>query len=80
MSEIDFHKYLGDYFAEVFGVESADVNPDANLFEMGLDSLRSLELACVISSELSIDLNIARFRECRTINEIASTLGKATHG
>lgn len=77
MDIFEFKNYLRAYFSEVFEVEKEEIDPDANLFEMGLDSLQSFELVCVVKNELSISLDIARFRECRTINQIADTFGKA---
>lgn len=67
-------RQITSILAEEIGVEPEELDGDANLGEMGLDSLMSLTVLGKIREELDMDLSGEFFIENQTLNEIEITL------
>lgn len=70
----DTMRQITSILAEEIGVESDELDSDANLGEMGLDSLMSLTVLGKIREELDLDLSGEFFIENQTLNEIEIAL------
>jgi naphtho-gamma-pyrone polyketide synthase len=70
----DSMKQITAILAEEIGVDPAELDGDANLGEMGLDSLMSLTVLGKIREELDMDLSGEFFIENQTLDDIESTL------
>ncbi|CAG8050114.1 unnamed protein product [Penicillium salamii] len=67
-------KHIISILAEEIGVAPEELDGDANLGEMGLDSLMSLTVLGKIREELDMDLPGEFFIENQTLDEIETTL------
>jgi acyl carrier protein len=57
-----------------FGVQSADVRPDAALRELGMDSLALEELRVLLEEHLSIDLEDVQLTSRETVGQLATAV------
>ena len=71
----DSMRQITSILAEEIGVEPEELNGDANLSEMGLDSLMSLTVLGKIREDLDLDLSGEFFIENQTLDDIETTLG-----
>ena len=56
---------------EIVGIAKEEINPDASFTEdMGLDSLRALEILAAIENEFGITIEPDRLRDMTTLNNI----------
>ncbi len=56
---------------EIVGIAKDEINPDASFMDdMGLDSLRALEILAAIENEYSITIEPERLREMTTLNNV----------
>ncbi|KAJ5795215.1 hypothetical protein N7457_001814 [Penicillium paradoxum] len=74
LEQNDTMKLITSILAEEIGVESEELDGDANLGEMGLDSLMSLTVLGKIREELDLDLPGEFFIENQTLDDIEVTL------
>jgi naphtho-gamma-pyrone polyketide synthase len=70
----DSMKQITAILAEEIGVEPTELDGDANLGEMGLDSLMSLTVLGKIREDLDMDLPGEFFIENQTLDDIETTL------
>lgn len=60
-----------DIIVEIAEVEKEGFDPDASFIDdMGLDSLRALEILAAIENKYSITINPERLREMTTLNNV----------
>lgn len=71
----DSMRQIASILAEEIGVEPEELDGDANLAEMGLDSLMSLTVLGKIREDLDLDLSGEFFIENQTLDDIETTLG-----
>jgi acyl carrier protein len=57
-----------------FGIESADVRPDAALRELGMDSLALEELRVLLEEHLHIDLEDVQLTSRETVGQLATAV------
>lgn len=74
MEQNDSMKQICGILAEEIGVEPSELKGDANLGEMGLDSLMSLTVLGKIRETLDLDLSGEFFIENQTIDDIEAAL------
>ncbi|KAJ5379475.1 hypothetical protein N7509_012594 [Penicillium cosmopolitanum] len=74
LEQNDSMKQIGAILAEEIGVEPHELEGDANLAEMGLDSLMSLTVLGKIREDLDFDLPGEFFIENQTLDEIETAL------
>ncbi len=68
---------IKEYINQVSGIKVDSIDPDANLFYMGLDSLTIVELKNKIQSRLGVDLEIQDiYEKYNTVRTIAERLKK----
>ena len=68
-------RYVQGRLGGLLGFSSdKDIHPDSSLNEMGLDSLRAVELKNRIGRELGVDLPMARFIDGTTLDGIVEVL------
>lgn len=70
----DSMRQIASILAEEIGVEPEELNGDASLAEMGLDSLMSLTVLGKIREDLDLDLPGEFFIENQTLDDIKTTL------
>jgi len=62
---------IKEIVCEIVGIAKEDINPDASFMDdMGLDSLRALEILAAIENEYSITIEPERLREMTTLNNV----------
>ena len=62
---------IKEIVCEIVGIAMEEINPDASFMEdMGLDSLRALEILAAIENEFSITIEPERLREMTTLNNV----------
>jgi acyl carrier protein len=64
---------IAELLGEKFGVDPADIRPDATLKDLELDSLASVEVADVLQAELGIPIDDSQFVGS-TLREMADAL------
>jgi acyl carrier protein len=64
---------IAELLGEKFGVDLADIRPDATLKDLELDSLASVEVADVLQAELGIPIDDSQFVGS-TLREMADAL------
>lgn len=62
--------------AEAVGTDAARVRAEANLFSLGLDSLRSMALLQRLREELDVSVSVAEILQCRTAAGVAALLAE----
>jgi len=62
---------IKEIVCEIVGIAEDEINPDASFMDdMGLDSLRALEILAAIENEYSITMEPERLREMTTLNNV----------
>ena len=62
---------IKEIVCEIVGIAMDEINPDASFMDdMGLDSLRALEILAAIENEFSITIEPERLREMTTLNNV----------
>ena len=62
---------IKEIVCEIVEVAKDDINPDASFMDdMGIDSLRALEILAAIENEYSITIEPERLREMTTLNNV----------
>ena len=62
---------IKEIVCEIVGIAMNEINPDASFMDdMGLDSLRALEILAAIENEYSITIEPDRLREMTTLNNV----------
>ena len=62
---------IKEIVCEIVGISMSEINPDASFMDdMGLDSLRALEILAAIENEFSITIEPERLREMTTLNNV----------
>ena len=62
---------IKEIVCEIVGIAKEEVNPDASFMDdMGLDSLRALEILAAIENEYSITIEPERLREMTTLSNV----------
>ncbi|KAK0642682.1 Nonribosomal peptide synthetase 2 [Lasiodiplodia hormozganensis] len=62
--------------AEAVGTDAAHVQAEANLFSLGLDSLRSMALLQRLREKLDVAVSVAEILQCRTAAGVAALLAE----
>ncbi|KAB2572383.1 Nonribosomal peptide synthetase 2 [Lasiodiplodia theobromae] len=62
--------------AEAVGTDAAHVQAEANLFSLGLDSLRSMALLQRLREKLDVTVSVAEILRCRTVAGVAALLAE----
>ena len=64
---------IKEIVCEIVGIAKDEINPDASFMDdMGLDSLRALEILAAIENEFSITIEPERLRDMTTLNNVIS--------
>jgi len=66
-------QFLIEQVAGVFGIGTAEIDPDLSLTRLGLDSLMAIELKNTIESKLNIELPISRFVDEPSLETLAES-------
>jgi len=62
---------IKEIVCEIVGIEKEEINPDASFMDdMGMDSLRALEILAAIENEFSITIEPEKLREMTTLNNV----------
>jgi len=62
---------IKEIVCEIVGIDKDEINPDKFFIEdMGLDSLRALEILAAIENEFSITIEPERLRDMTTLNNV----------
>jgi acyl carrier protein len=62
---------IKEIVCEIVGIAKEEINPNASFMDdMGLDSLRALEILAAIENEFSITIEPERLREMTTLNNV----------
>jgi len=62
---------IKEIVCEIVGIAKEEINPDASFMDdMGLDSLRALEILAAIENEFSITIEPERLRDMTTLNNV----------
>ena len=62
---------IKEIVCEIVEVAKDDINPDASFMDdMGIDSLRALEILAAIENEYGITIEPERLREMTTLNNV----------
>jgi acyl carrier protein len=62
---------IKEIVCEIVGIAMDEINPDASFMDdMGLDSLRALEILAAIENEFSITIEPERLRDMTTLNNV----------
>jgi acyl transferase domain-containing protein/phospholipid N-methyltransferase len=69
-----FINYLQELGGKVMGLQASDIDPFKPMNQIGLDSLMAIELKNKVKSDICIDINVVRFMEGISIEELASEL------
>ena len=57
--------------SEIIGMKPDDINPDALFIQdMGMDSLRAIEILAVIENQYGITIDPERLKEMTTLNNV----------
>lgn len=60
--------------AEEASVDQGDINLDSNLYDLGIDSLSSLEIVVALEKKYDIRISEDRLKEINSIREIISVV------
>jgi len=71
---------LSELIAAKTKLNAADIRPDLNLEDSGLDSFARIELILVIEEEFDIELSDAESANVATINDIVTLIQEKTGG
>jgi NADPH:quinone reductase-like Zn-dependent oxidoreductase/acyl carrier protein len=69
--------WIKQHFARVLGGSAEQIEPDRQLFELGLDSLMVVELTGVMSRELQISISVMEVIQSGSINNMADRILQA---
>lgn len=72
VTEAEIFDYLREVVAELGEIDPSEVEQQSELFDLGLDSLRSLELVVRMERRFGIRLTEGEIRAVRTIADIIS--------
>ncbi len=62
---------IKEIVCEIVGIAKEEINPEASFMDdMGLDSLRALEILAAIENEYSITIEPENLREMTTLNNV----------
>lgn len=62
---------IKEIVCEIVGIAKEEINPEASFMDdMGLDSLRALEILAAIENEFSITIEPERLREMTTLENV----------
>ncbi len=62
---------IKEIVCEIVGIGKDEINPDESFIDdMGLDSLRALEILAAIENEFSITIEPERLRDMTTLNNV----------
>lgn len=66
-----YEERIKEIVCEIVGMTKEEINPDASFMDdMGLDSLRALEILAAIENEFSITIEPERLREMTTLENV----------
>ena len=66
------------HIAETLDVERDALTPEANLRELGADSLDALDLTVALEAALRIELSDTAIAECLTVGDVVVACERAT--
>ena len=62
---------IKEIVCEIVGIAKEEIDPDASFMDdMGLDSLRALEILAAIENEFSITIEPEKLRDMTTLNNV----------
>ena len=62
---------IKEIVCEIVGVEREEIDPEASFMDdMGLDSLRALEILAAVENEFKITIEPERLQEMTTLNNV----------
>lgn len=68
---MNYEERIKEIVCDIVGIAKEVINPDASFMDdMGLDSLRALEILAAIENEFSITIEPERLREMTTLNNV----------
>ncbi len=68
---MNIEKDVTQIVSEIVGVKAEELNPDASFMDdLGLDSLRALEILAAIENLYGITINPERLQEMTTLNKV----------
>lgn len=68
---MNYENEIKEIVAEIVGVEQSELNPDASFMDdLGLDSLRALEILAAIENKYNITIDPERLQEMTTLNKV----------
>ncbi len=68
---MNYEERIKEIVCDIVGIAKEEINPDASFMDdMGLDSLRALEILAAIENEFSITIEPERLREMTTLNNV----------
>lgn len=62
---------------ELFGVEQADISPEATLEQLDIDSLDLLELGQLVQEKLGIKVEAEQFKGVETVGQAIEAIASA---
>lgn len=72
---------IKEIVCEIVGVTKEEINPNASFMDdMGLDSLRALEILAAIENEFSITIEPERLRDMTTLANVISLTNEYLEG
>jgi acyl carrier protein len=72
MTKIDVHARVKSVIARVLKIETARIGDNANfIFDLGADSMQSLELVAAFEEEFGIEMDEDKALEVQTVDEAA---------
>ena len=74
----DYKLVLRTELARACGVDVGEIDVDAQLAELGLDSIRIISVVDAIGIELGVTFEFFELAECVTVADLADALARAT--
>ncbi|MET3408858.1 MupA/Atu3671 family FMN-dependent luciferase-like monooxygenase [Methylobacterium sp. 1030] len=68
------HMTIRSYAADIMEVAEDEIDLDANLFDMGFDSLMALEMRNALSLDYGIEVGLGRLMDARTLAHVADAI------
>ncbi|MDO8577659.1 MAG: acyl carrier protein, partial [Dehalococcoidales bacterium] len=63
-----------DVIAEEGGIDKSDITRDSNLYDLGIDSLSSLEILVALETRYDITIPQNRLRDVNSVKEIITVV------
>ena len=80
MSNLTFETKITEIVCEIAEKVVTEINPNAKFIEdLGLDSLRALEVLAAIENEYSITIDPDRLQEMTTLNNVIKVTSEYLH-